>query len=55
MLLPFEGKQPSLAPDVFVAEGAKIVGDVTIGAGSTYLVQCSVAWRFSTNRHRRAL
>lgn len=35
MQLPFMGKLPQLAPDVYVAEGAKIVGDVTIGEKST--------------------
>lgn len=35
MLLPYEGILPKLASDVFVAEGAKIVGDVTIGEKST--------------------
>jgi carbonic anhydrase/acetyltransferase-like protein (isoleucine patch superfamily) len=35
MLLPYEGIRPRLASDVFVAEGAKIVGDVTIGEKST--------------------
>jgi carbonic anhydrase/acetyltransferase-like protein (isoleucine patch superfamily) len=31
----YKGKTPRLAPDVFVAQGAVIVGDVTIGAGSS--------------------
>ncbi|WP_373229765.1 gamma carbonic anhydrase family protein [Cohnella sp.] len=35
MLLPFMGKLPQLASDVYVAEGAKIVGDVTIGEKSS--------------------
>lgn len=35
MQLPFMGKLPHLEPDVYVAEGAKIVGDVTIGEKST--------------------
>ncbi|MBZ0272489.1 gamma carbonic anhydrase family protein [bacterium] len=29
------GKTPDLAPDVFVAPGAVVIGDVTIGAGSS--------------------
>jgi carbonic anhydrase/acetyltransferase-like protein (isoleucine patch superfamily) len=31
MLLPYNGVSPRLHPSVFVAEGAKIVGDVEIG------------------------
>ena len=31
----FNGKSPQLAPDVYVAPGAVIIGDVTIGAGSS--------------------
>ena len=34
-VLPFGDRRPALAPDVFVAEGAYIIGDVTIGAGSS--------------------
>jgi len=33
--IPFMGKSPQLAADVYVAEGAKIVGDVTIGEKSS--------------------
>ncbi len=32
---PYKGKMPDLAPDVFVARGAVIIGDVTIGQGSS--------------------
>lgn len=32
---PYKGKKPCLAPDVFVARGAVIIGDVTIGEGSS--------------------
>ena len=32
---PFKGKKPQLAPDVFVAPGAVVIGDVTIGEGSS--------------------
>jgi carbonic anhydrase/acetyltransferase-like protein (isoleucine patch superfamily) len=32
---PYKGKTPELAPNVFVAPGAVIVGDVTIGEGSS--------------------
>jgi carbonic anhydrase/acetyltransferase-like protein (isoleucine patch superfamily) len=31
----FNGKTPRLAPDVYVAPGAVIIGDVTIGPGSS--------------------
>jgi carbonic anhydrase/acetyltransferase-like protein (isoleucine patch superfamily) len=33
-LLPFKGVWPTLAGQVFVAAGAKVIGDVTIGQGS---------------------
>jgi len=32
---PYRGKTPKLAPDVFVAPGAVIIGDVTIGEVSS--------------------
>ena len=35
MIEPYRGKRPRLAPDVFVAPGAVIIGDVTIGEGSS--------------------
>jgi carbonic anhydrase/acetyltransferase-like protein (isoleucine patch superfamily) len=34
-VLPYRGKWPQIAPDVFIAEGAMIIGDVTIGEGSS--------------------
>ncbi len=34
-ILPYQGKWPQLAPDVFLAEGAVVIGDVTIGEGSS--------------------
>jgi len=34
-LLAFNGVTPTLAPDVFVAPGAMVIGDVTIGEGSS--------------------
>ena len=34
-LIDFEGKFPSLAAGAFVAPGAKVIGDVTIGASSS--------------------
>ena len=35
MIITFKGKRPVLDPTVFVAPGAKIIGDVFIGAEST--------------------
>lgn len=35
MILPFKGRVPRIHPSVFIAPGAQIVGDVTIGAGSS--------------------
>ena len=35
MIEPFEGKTPKLAPGVFVAPGAMVIGDVEIGSGSS--------------------
>lgn len=35
IILPFDGTHPEIAPDVFVAGNASVVGDVTIGAGSS--------------------
>ena len=32
---PYQGKRPLLAPDVFVARGAVVIGDVTVGGGSS--------------------
>ena len=34
-LISARGKSPKIAKDVFIAEGAKIISDVTIGAGSS--------------------
>jgi carbonic anhydrase/acetyltransferase-like protein (isoleucine patch superfamily) len=34
-LLPYKGKVPTIAPDAFIAEGAMVIGDVTIGPGSS--------------------
>jgi len=31
MNIPYKGKMPNLPPSVFVAEGARIIGDVTVG------------------------
>lgn len=35
MLIPYKGKYPKLGSNVFVADGAKIIGDVHIGDEST--------------------
>ena len=35
MIMPFKNKIPKLHPSVFVAPGAHIIGDVTIGRGSS--------------------
>lgn len=34
-VIPYLGKTPNIAADVFVADGAMIIGDVTIGEGSS--------------------
>ncbi len=34
-VFPFEDRVPRLAPDVFVARGAMVIGDVDMGAGSS--------------------
>jgi carbonic anhydrase/acetyltransferase-like protein (isoleucine patch superfamily) len=33
-IIPYKDKNPVIAPDVFVADGARIIGDVTLGEGS---------------------
>ena len=35
MILTYKNNTPQLAPDVFVADGCHIIGDVQIGAGSS--------------------
>jgi carbonic anhydrase/acetyltransferase-like protein (isoleucine patch superfamily) len=34
-IIPFEGMMPTIAPGVFIAAGARIIGDVSIGEGSS--------------------
>jgi len=34
-ILPFKGTMPRIADDVFLAEGARVIGDVEIGGGSS--------------------
>ena len=40
MLLNFKGKNPKIAPNVFIAEGAKIIGEVEIGEDSSIWFNC---------------
>ena len=35
MILPYKNKNPRIHPSVFIAPGAHVIGDVTIGAGSS--------------------
>ena len=42
LIRPCRGKWPVLGADVWVAENATIVGEVTIGAGSSLWFQCVV-------------
>ncbi|PZU16491.1 MAG: gamma carbonic anhydrase family protein [Citromicrobium sp.] len=39
-LIPINGKVPNIHPDAFIAPGAVIIGDVTIGAGSSVWYNC---------------
>jgi gamma-carbonic anhydrase len=34
-ILPYEGTYPKIDPDAFVAPGARVIGDVEIGAGAS--------------------
>jgi len=34
-ILPYQGRRPTIAPDVFLAPTCVVIGDVTIGAGSS--------------------
>lgn len=40
VLLPYNGILPTIAPDAFVAPTAAVIGDVTIGPGSSVWFQC---------------
>ncbi len=40
LIKPFRGVAPKIAPDVFVAETAVVIGDVEIGAGSSIWYGC---------------
>ncbi len=35
LIIPYRGKTPRLAPDVFIADNAVLVGDIEIGPGSS--------------------
>jgi carbonic anhydrase/acetyltransferase-like protein (isoleucine patch superfamily) len=39
-ILPYRGKWPRIADNVFVAPGASVIGDVKIGAGSSIWFNC---------------
>lgn len=39
-MLNFKGKSPKIASDVFIAEGAKIIGEVEIGKNSSIWFNC---------------
>lgn len=39
-ILPYKGKWPKIADDVFIAPGASVIGDVEIGAGSSIWFNC---------------
>lgn len=40
IILPFAGKVPQIAPDVFIADNATIIGDVVIGPGASIWFGC---------------
>lgn len=42
LILPFQGVLPRIAPDVFIAPNATVIGDVVIGAGSSVWFQCLI-------------
>jgi gamma-carbonic anhydrase len=42
IILPYRGVTPRIAPDVFVAPGACVIGDVEIGTGSNIWFQCAI-------------
>jgi carbonic anhydrase/acetyltransferase-like protein (isoleucine patch superfamily) len=50
MIMPFKNKVPKIHPSVFVAPGAAVVGDVTLGSGSS--VWFSAVLRADINRIR---
>lgn len=42
LILPYRGVLPTIAPDVWVAPNAAVIGDVVIGAGSGVWFACTV-------------
>jgi len=48
MIFPYHGKSPSIGRDVFVAPGAAVIGDVTLGEGAS--VWFSAVLRGDINR-----
>lgn len=40
--LPYRGNSPSLGDDVFIAEGARVIGDVTLGDEASVWYNCVV-------------
>ena len=54
-MLPFRGQWPRLGDRVFIANGAQVVGDVTIGGHDEYLVQRRPARRHGRDQRRRRL
>ncbi|MBW2280054.1 MAG: gamma carbonic anhydrase family protein [Deltaproteobacteria bacterium] len=42
ILLPYRGRLPEIAPDVWIAPGASVIGDVGIGAGSSVWFGCVI-------------
>lgn len=42
LILPYRSKAPHLAPDVFVAENAALIGDVVIGPQSSVWYGCTL-------------
>ncbi|EME71085.1 carbonic anhydrase/acetyltransferase [Paramagnetospirillum caucaseum] len=41
-ILPFQGVSPTIAPDVFVAPTATVIGDTVIGAGTSVWFNCVI-------------
>ncbi len=40
MILPYNGRRPQIAPSVYVAESADLIGDVTLGEHSSVWFRC---------------
>jgi gamma-carbonic anhydrase len=41
-ILPFQGTSPTIAPDVFIAPTAVVIGDTVIGAGTSVWFNCVI-------------